>query len=955
MDKLGRGIVSIGFMLMLFVSHVVAVPARPAPIDIQQPDGTMLTIKLVGDEREHWTTTTDGYQIMRNKSGVYEYTGFLKSGKVVSSGVKVNNVDSRSGNEVDYLKNKSKTILRTGTSNAVLPASSVLKSGSAIASGFPNKGSRKFLMILANFSDTQTSYTQTNFDNLMNETGYNGTGSFKDFYFENSNGLLTITTTVTQWVTVPKTHDYYGVEANWSEFVMDAVKAADAAGLDFSQFDNDGDKVVESIGVIHQGTGKEVSGKDTDIWSHSYNLGKYSAAARTFDGVKVMDYTCQPEIYTTQGLMSPIGIICHEFGHALGVPDFYDTADYASNDGTGKWDLMSIGSYNGVNGIEGCLPAHFNPYLKVYLGWMTVNQLTSPQAITQVPTVTGTTIPYAVNTEILKVNSYTPGEYFLLETKALNGFDKGLPGAGLLIYRVNENQINENWDKNRVNVGGNQGLYPVVAGTGINTASCLFPYLTKTSFTDDSTPNSLDLGGNTTSKSITNIMRSGANIKFDFMSQQIGVPQMFKVVANSSNQIDLSWQAAVENYPVLICWSADGVFGKPIDGLTYSQGQTVTGGGTVLYYGSASNAFQHSGLTEKKSYYYRIYSNTGTSYSNYLGRVIKTLVAPVTNYPWYEGFESNLDNWAQETVVGERVNWKLFKGGEGSTEFVPVAAQEGMNNALFFSVEAGKSTRLVSPLFVASAGKTYHWTFYHAQAGWKSQDGTYTDQDELKVLYKKDADATWTVLESFTKDVPAWTKRDYSFTATGDFRLAFEAVGNYGHGVAIDRVMVEENVYVVTFTIKEGALFLQGAAVTFNGQTLTTGVDGKAVFQGVGAGTGKAYTVVKTGYYTVYGSLDVAAAVSKSVSMSLSTQVEVVQEQVFRVTPNPTQGFLMVSLPSKESSKYFLYNLSGDVIASGVWKGSAVDMNISAYASGIYLLKVQQGTVVYHSKVILRK
>ena len=90
----------------------------------------------------------------------------------------------------------------------------------------------------------------------------------------------------------------------------------------------------------------------------------------------------------------------------------------------------------------------------------------------------------------------------------------------------------------------------------------------------------ITLGGNTTSKSITNIMRSGANIKFDFMSQQIGVPQMFKVVANSSNQIDLSWQAAVENYPVLICWSADGVFGKPIDGLTYSQGQTVTGGGT---------------------------------------------------------------------------------------------------------------------------------------------------------------------------------------------------------------------------------------------------------------------------------------------------------------------------------------------------------------------------------------
>ena len=64
--------------------------------------------------------------------------------------------------------------------------------------------------------------------------------------------------------------------------------------------------------------------------------------------------------------MAGIGTFCHEFGHVLGLPDFYDT-DYekqGSGDGLENASLMSSGTYNN----SGKTPPYFNFVERVLLG-----------------------------------------------------------------------------------------------------------------------------------------------------------------------------------------------------------------------------------------------------------------------------------------------------------------------------------------------------------------------------------------------------------------------------------------------------------------------------------------------------------------------------------------------------------------------------------------------------------
>lgn len=77
--------------------------------------------------------------------------------------------------------------------------------------------------------------------------------------------------------------------------------------------------------------------------------------------------------------------------------------------------------------------------------------------------------------------------------------------------------------------------------------------------------------------------------------------------AVSGTEIDLSWVKNSSNDPVLLVWSATGTFGTPTNGTTYSAGNTIPGGGTVLYYGP-NTAYNHTGLTPATTYYYKAYS-----------------------------------------------------------------------------------------------------------------------------------------------------------------------------------------------------------------------------------------------------------------------------------------------------------------------------------------------------------
>jgi M6 family metalloprotease-like protein len=783
-------------LLLIQADNAFAVIANPDPISYTQPDGSKLTILLKGDEFIHWAVTSDGYTIMTNSQGTYEYAAVDNLGRLVFSGIQAKDPDRRPQFERSWLTKTGKGLFFSEAQ--IREMKDQLVNGRApnapLTGGFPATGTRKLLMILANFSNTSTTYGQANFNNYMNQVNYNGTGSFRDYYIEVSYGQLTVNTTVTVWVTLPNTHDYYGPDTKWGEFAYQAVVAANnQAAVNFSDFDNNLDGIVDGVAIIHQGQGQEETGNTADIWSHSWNLGSagYTPAQRTFDGVQVNTYTTMPERNATG--MGTIGVMCHEFCHNLGSPDFYDT-DYSTNGyytGTGTWDLMAGGSWNGASGTK---PAHPNGWIKAFLNWTTPTVLNTVQNITLRNS--------QAYPDVVRYNTQTANEYFLCENRQQTGFDSGIPGHGLIIYHVDGNYISAQMSSNNINTSSHQGMYPVCASsTGnpptsygtINGTGCPFPGTgNKTSFTDASTPHAHSWANTNTNCPVSNIFEytPTQEVTFCFISCNTPAdPTGFSATPGSTNQINLSWYLNTNNDPVVVAFSPTPAFGTPVNGTNYSAGSLIPGGGTVLYNGNGT-VFPHSGLNASTTYYYKAWSIlTGVVYS--AGVICRgtTLCGTISSFPWNEGFENAgviPGCWTQEQVNNSGLNWVFWTGNGGNN---PIAAHGGNYNAcLKDKTVADNKSRLITPGINLTLAVNPQLSFWHTQPQWGS------DQDQLSVYYRTSAGGTWSILATYNNNVAAWTMETISLpNASDNYYIAFEGNAKFGFGVCIDDVQVANN------------------------------------------------------------------------------------------------------------------------------------------------------------------
>ncbi len=785
-------------LLVLFVvqqNPSMAITALPKPINYSQPDGTTLTINLKGDERIHWSETNDGYTLLSNKDGAYVYAIKDKKGFLTFSDIVAHNPENRNSNELAFLQNISKNFRFSDEQikemrQSVLPVN-INRKGTTMG-GFPTTGTRKMLMILANFSNTTTTIPQSSFNNYMNQANYNGTGSFKDYYLEVSYGQLTVNSTVTIWVTLPNTHNYYGPDSKWGEFAYDAVVAANnQANVNYAEYDNDGDGYVDGIAIIHQGPGQESTANTNDIWSHSWDLisAGYNPSQLTFDGVIVNSYTTQPELMGTSSSISTIGVMCHEFGHNLGAPDFYDT-DYNTGgqyDGTGNWDIMSGGSWNGNSGDK---PAHHNPWTKIFFQWSTPTLLTTAQNVTVLNNQT--------TNQIYKYNTTSSNEYFLAVNQQQTGFNSAIPGHGMIIYHVDGNYITDHMNNNDINAGSHQGLYVKAANStnasgvstssNINTSGAPFPGTSnETSFTDATTPNSKSWAGANTNLPLINISESSNNINFCFIScASPDDPTNFTATAVSTSQINLSWGLNTNSNPVIIAYSTSPPFGIPVTGTTYNAGSTIAGGGTVIYNGSATS-FNHLNLSSNTTYYYKAWSIlTGTTYSSGVTTNATTLCGVISTFPYNEGFENGgiIPNcWSQVNVTGT-LNYTFRAGSASGT---PSSAHTGSYNANLYDGEGGTDnvTRLVSPAFDISLLGSPTLTFWHYQKSWSG------DQDELRVYYRTSPTGSWNLLNSYTTSVSSWTQQTIALpAASSTYYIAFEGTEKYGYGICIDDISI---------------------------------------------------------------------------------------------------------------------------------------------------------------------
>jgi len=430
-------------LLLSMVSIALGAPMWGDRMTFEQPDGSMVPALAWGDEYYLRVESIDSFTLIRDPATDWICYANLSadSSAYVSTGIHYTGTPRPSAFAGRGFELPSH--LAVSEEAAATISDSVYRllnppdaphpnfSSTSVAGRSAASGIRKVvgLTVLVDFSDAPATIPAQNLDDLFNKTGYTGygnNGSVHDFYADVSSGHLDYSTiTYPTYFRASRPKSYYnsasvsfGVRAQ--ELVKEVLDKLDDAGFDFTQLSADGSKNVYAVNVLYAGA--TPNAWSVGLWPHMGGI--YGA---NHDGMHIGVYEL-----TNIGTSPIIGTLCHENGHmVMGWPDLYDYS-YKSK-GTWLYDLMSSGF--GTN------PQPPGAWLRDKAGWDQVVDLKD------VPS--GTKLMHVANsgTSFRFDNPSNAKEHFYLESRRLNGRSASLPQEGVLIWHVDENGSNNNYQR----------------------------------------------------------------------------------------------------------------------------------------------------------------------------------------------------------------------------------------------------------------------------------------------------------------------------------------------------------------------------------------------------------------------------------------------------------------------------------------------------------------------------
>jgi len=331
----------------------------------------------------------------------------------------------------------------------------------------PLVGKYRGVCLLVRFrphADNDLNHTISFYNNLYNSP--TNTESFHNYWLEQSYGQFDISVDTYGWFTLPPkaSMDFTMTGDPTDDMVAAAIQAADPT-VDFSQYDADHNGIIDFLLLVH--ATPDGLAPLTAPWQYggpfafSYSLANGIApqavsSLATSDGVAANSFIQWDESVSTR-----IGIFSHEFGHAMGLPDLYDTSwTQTMNFGpTGIWSVMGRGihtedasappglrAFNVLGqGFPG-VPMHLDVWCKTLLGWVTPIEVSPGQSLVTLSSIENNAVAYRLHANA----DPNADEYFLIERRSQTGFDLPLPGQGLIIWHVDSKVVRERYALNEI-------------------------------------------------------------------------------------------------------------------------------------------------------------------------------------------------------------------------------------------------------------------------------------------------------------------------------------------------------------------------------------------------------------------------------------------------------------------------------------------------------------------------
>ncbi|MDE6561352.1 MAG: M6 family metalloprotease domain-containing protein [Muribaculaceae bacterium] len=483
----------------------MAIPAKPGFVAYTQPDGSVINIMLAGDEHGHMAYSESG-KLLIEVNGHLEYASFDESGIPIASGIIASNeneskvakmkIQSQGNLErwaemmtanrnvrLSKLMNKAslkKNITRAEDENSkneqdaenpgedepgVNDGKFVPKNFGRYDISFPVTGEQKGLVILVEYEDISFTYGNYDyFNRMLNEEGFSDYGSLssaRDWFVLNSNGTFLPDFDVYGPVVLPKNRAYYGGNDGYGNDKRPHEMAIDACNLldeevDFSQYDRDGDGVIDNVFIFYAGKGEHDSGVANAVWPHSWDISLAEPDEEfIYDGVKLDRYACTCEFPSGYKRPDGIGTFVHEFSHVMGLPDLYVTT-YTGGFTPGEWSVLDQGPYNN----DRLTPPNYSSFEKGALGWLEFFPIEEGRV--EIPDLSTTNVAYVLPTE-------NENEFYFFENRQQYGNDEFIPGHGMLVWHVDYDA--DIWENNVVNNKANHQHVDLIEADNVKSAS----------------------------------------------------------------------------------------------------------------------------------------------------------------------------------------------------------------------------------------------------------------------------------------------------------------------------------------------------------------------------------------------------------------------------------------------------------------------------------------------------